>query len=58
MNSHIDGMKYCLELIEELKKSYAACNYKNNDLPIEKVIADIENEIGCRAYRDWEYRGI
>ena len=53
---HLDGMKYCLELIENIRNHYNACGYKNHDLPMEKVMADIENEIGIRAFRDWKFK--
>lgn len=50
---HIDGMKLCLHMIEELRAKYRALGFGNNDLPIERVLNNVENEIGVRAYREW-----
>lgn len=51
--TNIDGMKFCLALINELRQYYKGMNYSENELTIEQVLSDIENEIGIRAYRDW-----
>ena len=52
--NHIDGMRYCLKLIEELREKYAALGFEGRDVPIERVLADVENEIGYRAFKDWK----
>ena len=54
--THLEGMKYCLELIDKLKCKYISCGYLDHDLPIDKVIDHISNEIGARCYRDWPRR--
>jgi hypothetical protein len=54
--THIDGMRFCLDLIQELKEKYLALGYSGYQLPIERVLADVENEIGYRAYREWRPR--
>lgn len=51
--THIDGMRFCLDLIQQLKEKYAALGYAGYQLPIERVLADVENEIGYRAYPNW-----
>jgi hypothetical protein len=53
---NIDGMKHCLKLIDELRHKYKAMGLDSNDLTLEKVLNDIENEIGIRAFSDWRYR--
>jgi hypothetical protein len=53
---HIDGMRYCLKLIEELREKYAALGWHTDMLSIERVLCDVENEIGVRAYKDWKYK--
>lgn len=53
---HIDGMKWCLVIIERQREKYKKMGYADHDLPIEKVLIDIENEIGTCAFKDWNYR--
>ena len=52
----IESLKYCLELIEKKRQFYAALGYTGNELTIEKVLNDIENEIGCRAFKEWRWK--
>lgn len=56
MTDHVEGLKFCLKLIQKLKEKYATLGYSDNELSIERVLKDIENEIGYRAYRDWRRR--
>lgn len=48
---NLDGMKFCLELIQALRLKYYGLGY--TELEFERVLHDIENEIGVRAYQDW-----
>ncbi len=54
--SSLDGLRYCLTLISNVKQRYSAQGYTQYDLPLEKVIADIENEIGIRGFKEWRPR--
>lgn len=55
-HDHIYGMKKCLELIQELREKYSALGFIADSLSIERVLCDVENEIGVRAYKDWKMK--
>lgn len=54
--NHLDGMKFCLDLIDNLKDKYKIAGYNPYDLSFEKVLNDIASEIGTRCYKDWPKR--
>ena len=53
MTDHLEGMKYCLKLIEELRKEYESLGFTHDMLSIDRVLSDVENKIGERAIKDW-----
>ena len=55
-SDHIKGMKYCLKLIQQLRKEYAELGYRLEMVSIERILCDVENEIGMRVYRDWKIK--
>lgn len=54
--NNINGMKHCLKLIEELRNKYNAQGFEGHDLSIDRVLKDVENEIGVKVYKKWEFR--
>ena len=53
---HIDGMKYSLKLIESLRDKYESIGFKDHDLSIDRVLKDVENEIGICCIKDWRLK--
>lgn len=51
--NHLDGMRWCLELIQELREEYARLGLISGSLSIERVLCDVENVIGERCIKDW-----
>lgn len=53
-SGNIEGLRFCLKIIQELRDKYTALGFNEFDLPIKRFLADIENEIGYKAFKDWK----